>query len=405
MMLLAPLEAAAGECSDARAKVAHYKSAAAIEETQHHAAQAFEAKSALDEAKKKRGTACVPHKSSVAALPIAYVPVPPGNLSKVTVTPPEGWALTVTTMAGASGGVVYAPATVTLPPELHWETTPTASPAANELLVAVAFDVPISVEETDVGKGDWRLEPKSVQLVPLSKLRACKDLPAKIPASSCAMLASIDPARPGTVPPRGRAFSLGEWQYGYRATLELDQTELGQPGANDAPARLDLTLDLSAPIPGFSDGKKLAVTYEANASQRGLGATFKLAHGGCGDEDEACEKQRFAVEIWLDRVFGVPFLHAVSGATDASLLGKVTDRLARAMANQRVVCTQGTRRVIATTDDHGDYRFDRLMSGDASVVPVGKDPSNTPKGDETRAVKVGLHDTKAPVIFVNKLWQ
>lgn len=406
MMLLAPAASRADECGDLKAKTAHYKAAAAVEETLRHAAQAYEAKTAYEEAKKKRNTICVPHKAIIAALPLGYVSVPPGNLSKATVTPPDGWGLTLTTQAGASTGVVYGPAAITLPPELHWESTSSASPPSNELLIAVALDSALSVEETDVAKGDWRIEPKSVQLVPLSKLRACKDLPAKLSKESCAMLASIDPARPGSVPARGRAVSLGEWQFGNRAVLELNETELGQPGTTDnAPARLDLVLELSAPIAGFSDGKKLAVTLEANASQRGVGATYKLAHGGCGDEDEACEKARFAVEIWFDRVFGVPFLRAPSTPAEAFLLGKVTDRLARPMAGQRILFTQGPRRIITVTDERGDYRFDRLMGGDATVVPVGKDPTNTPKGDETRQVKIGVHESKSAVIFVNKLWQ
>ena len=38
-------------------------------------------------------------------------------------------------------------------------------------------------------------------------------------------------------------------------------------------------------------------------------------------------------------------------------------------------------------------------------VPVGRVPSNVPKGDETRATKVGMEALKVPVIFVNKLYE
>ena len=156
----------------------------------------------------------------------------------------------------------------------------------------------------------------------------------------------------------------------------------------------------------MTDGKQLVVTLEANAQDKPAGALLKLGHGGCGDDDEKCEQARFDVEVWYDRAFGVPFLRVPpAGAAEGRLTGKVTDRLARPVQNQRVLVTSFGRRVITITDDHGDYRFDALQAGDASVVPVGRVPSNVPKGDETRAAKVGLEALKVPVIFVNKLYE
>ena len=404
--------AQATECGDARLAVAHYKTAAAVEETLKHAAEVFTAKTNLKAAEKKLQTACVPKHAQIVALPLGYVSVPPGNLSKITVEPQEGWRPTVTTLAGAQNGLVLAdPATLTLPAGMRWETPVSASKSAGEILIAVATDATITVEEPEAGKGSWRIEVKAPpQLWPISKIRACasgKDASLKLPKSACQMLLSVDPVpQAGALPPRGRALLHGEWQYGWHAVFELGPDELGELPKAPAPARLDLALELTAPLPEISDGKKLQVTLEANQQDRPANATLKLAHGGCADDDEACEKQRFAVEVWFDRVFGVPFLRApnAAGAVGA-LTGKVTDRLARPIAGQRVLVTEAQRRAIAITDDTGGYRFDNLMSGDATVVPVGRDPANIPKNDEARSLKVPLTERKVPLIFVNKLWE
>jgi hypothetical protein len=411
--LLASSAASATECGELRLAVAHLKAAAAIEESLHHAAPAFTARSQLKQAEGKIKSACAPRKANIAALPLGYVSVPPGNLSKITVEPTEAWHLQFTTRAGAKNGLVFAePATLELPEGLKWETEVSASSAANELLIAVATDAVVTVEEPAPGKGSWRIEAKAKPaLVPLSKLRACAggkgDAGLKLGRAACALLAGIDPvAQPGALPDRGRAVPLGEWQFGYRGNLELGAEELSEPPSRVGATRVDLPLELSAPLPGVSDGKQLLVTLEANTQDKPDGALLKLGHGGCGDDDEKCEQARFAVEVWYDRAFGVPFLRVPPpGPLTGALTGKVTDRLARPVTGQRVLVTASGRRVITVTDDHGDFRFDALQAGDASVVPVGKLQSNTPKGDETRAVKVGMEALKVPVIFVNKLYE
>src|SRR5262245_2163426 len=135
---------------------------------------------------------------------------------------------------------------------------------------------------------------------------------------------------------------------------------------------------------------------------RPQGTRFKLVHGGCG-EDAECEDQRFAVEIWFDRVFGMPFLRSPKSGGAGRIVGKVTDRLARPIAGQRLLFIGTSQRIITITDERGDYRFDGLSGGDAQVVPVGKSPANIAKGDELRAVKVGVGESKVPVTFINKL--
>jgi hypothetical protein len=200
---------------------------------------------------------------------------------------------------------------------------------------------------------------------------------------------------------------IAEWQYGWDRTLELGDDELGElPEGDGAGPLLELPLELSAPLPGLSDGKVLRVFVEANRQRRPAGAGIKLGNG-CGDDDDACEKLRFTTEVWYDRVFGVPFLRKPDELEKpAAAVGKVTDRLARPVGGQRLLLTAaGGRRVITITDERGEYRFDELPGGEATLMPVGKNPSNLAKGTELRRLLLGTSETKVPVTYVNKLWE
>lgn len=405
--------ARATECGEARLAATHLRAAIGFEQMAGHKKEAAEAQGKLKTVEKKLKDACAPRKVTIAALPLAYVSLPPGNLSKAGFQPGESWHLSVTTMAGSSAGIVFDdPAELQLPSGLKWETEPQAKNVDGEIWLAVAEGATLTVEEPQPGKGVWRIEIKARPLLyPMSKLAACvagkPDPSVKLPGAACSMLLSVDPVATLTaLPDRGRAVPLGEWQYGWHSTLDIGGDQIAAPAPDTAaPARLELALELSAPLPGISDGKKLAVTLESNAQDKPSGASFRLGHS-CGDDDEKCEKARFAVEVWYDRVFGVPFLRVPpSGAAQARLVGKVTDRLAKPVAGQRVLMTSGARRIVTATDELGDYRFDGLSAGDAAVVPCGKNPANVPTGDETRAVKLGLGETKVPVIYINKLFE
>ncbi len=409
MLLLAAREAGASECGEARMLAARYKAAQSVEESAKRAAGAAEAKKGLREAQAKIDKACAPRKVGIAALPLAYWPVPLGNLSRTSFEIGDGWALRISTRAGAAAGIVFAePALVELPEAIKWETELSPNRAALDHMLAVATDAQLTVEEPSTGKATWRIELKGKPLVvPMSKLRGCaggKAPVAGLSASACKMLLAVEPLpNEGSVPERGRAVLHGEWQFGWHAPVELDATTLGEAPPVREPARLDVTLELSAPLPGISDGKMLAVTLEGNKQDKVAREVLKLGHG-CGDDDEKCELVRFADEVWYDRVFGSLYLRAPHGP-GGRLVGKVTDRLARPVAGQRLRATAGDRRIFTITDERGDYRFEGVTPGPAAVVPVGKDPANAPKGDETRNVQVGLGETKVPVTFVNKLWE
>jgi hypothetical protein len=173
-------------------------------------------------------------------------------------------------------------------------------------------------------------------------------------------------------------------------------------------AHLELPLQLSAPIPGVSDGKKLTVTLRSNRQQKPLGAAIKLSQE-CGNDDEACQKQRHDVTIWYDRAVGVPFARARAvGAAKATAMGKVADRLARPMIGQRIMLlssTGGGRKIVTISDDLGEYHFTDVAGGEATIFPVGKKPTDRPGKEEARKVMVGLGEAKAPILYVTKLFE
>jgi hypothetical protein len=406
-------QAAATECGEARAQLAHLRGAQAISN---------QAKALLPAAERKVAATCTPKRATIAALPLGLVPVPQGNLSKVTWRPPEGFALTLSTRAGAPAGlVVKEPAQITVG-EVALETTPSATPKAGEALVALARDAELTVEEPAAGSLTWTIALSGApSTVPLSTLQACaagKDKSLKLSASTCRAVVDALPLAPtpGARPERRRALRLGEWQYGWGTTLELGPVELGLDEAVKslrglASPAVPMALELSAPIPGLSDGKRLDVMLEMGQLASPPTVQLKLGHG-CGDDDAACEAQRFAVEIWLDLVTGSLFfvppptpVAAASGPLKpGALVGKVADRLARAIAGQRLLYTgPGGRQIVTISDKQGEFRFIGLSGGEASVVPVGRVPTNILKGDEKRTVVVGLGESKVPIIYVNKL--
>jgi len=393
--------AMATECGKLRLEAAHWK--AAQPTTKDAAGQ-------LRAVEKKLQAACAPVRVSVAAIPLAYVPVPLGNLSRAGLDLPAGPGPTFSTRAGAPAGIVFADSVTLDQPAIHLETELSPNRSVADVLVAIATDVKLTVEEPQAGHGVWKLESAGEPvLMPLSKIRACasgKDKTAKLLAAVCQSLLVVDPS-PGTdaIPERGRAVPLGEWQWGWRATIDLVPDSLGVVPNAKLPVRVPMRFELSAPIPGVSDGKRLDVTLENHARVAPEGLSWKLGHG-CGDDDVACEKTRFDGEVWFDRAFGVAFLRAPNTPSKTgSLVGKVTDRLARAIGGQRVVATVGGRRAITITDKDGEFRFEGLPAGETVVVPVGRDPANIAKGDEKRQVLLGTAEVKVPVIFVNKLFE
>jgi hypothetical protein len=404
--------ARATECGEARQAVAHFKHAASVEESLHHSKEAHEAHSGLATAEHKLQSACQPHRVSIAALPLGFVTGAPGNASKTTVDPPPAWQLVVTTRAGAGSGIVFAePAELEAPGGMHWETAPNAKATA-ETLLAVATDAQLIVEEPEAGQGTWKIELKNKpQLVPVGQVRACAggkgDAGVKLDKASCQMLARVDPTASG-LPERGRAVLVGEWQYGWHSTIETGDLEMSEAPSGGPPPRVDLTLTLSAPVPGVSDGKRLDVTVEANKQNRPAGTNFRLAHT-CADEDDACQKQRLAVEVWFDRAFGLPYLRVPpSAVAQGKAMGKVADRLARPMVGQRVMVMEGARKIITMSDDVGEYHFGGLSAGPVTVFAVGKKPTDKPGGpggDESRKVSIGVAETKVPILYVNKLFE
>jgi hypothetical protein len=265
----------ATECGELRAEQARLKTALAFDRSP----LAADGKKALAAIERKLPAACAPRKVSIAALPIAYLAVPPGNLSKASLELGDGWGLTLTTQAGAAHGIVFAdPVTLDVPRPLKWDSELSPNKTGVELFVAVAIDAQLTVEEPATGRGTWRIDLKGKpELVAMSKIRACaggKPEAGKLSKESCQLLARIDPMpKHGAVPERGRAQLAGEWQYGWHSTAELADEELSVLADAPLPARLDLHLDLSAPLPGISDGKKLAVTFEG----RGAATTRRRA--------------------------------------------------------------------------------------------------------------------------------
>jgi hypothetical protein len=398
-LLLAGWRAEATECGAARLEVLHWRGATS----------AKDAAGKLRAAEKKVASACAPKTVTISALPLGYLSVPPGNLSKATLDIPEESGLTLTTRAGAASGIVFAEAAKLTTPAVHVESTLSPDRQLGEALVVVALGAELTVEEPAPGKGSWHITvDKPPVTLPLSKLRACaagRDKSIKVTAAACKeLLAVVDilPS-PSALPERGRARLLGEWQWGWHAGFDLGPDELQAPPRTAPRPAVPMTLELSAPLTGISDGKLLHVNIEDNARDKVAGLAMKIGHG-CGDDDEKCETQRFVAEIWFDDAFGVPVLRAPqTPPSPGALTGKVADRLARPLVGQRVQCTSTRGVSVTITDNEGNFRFDGLAGGDAVVVPVGKLPGTIAKGDEKRSIKVAGGETKVPIIYENRI--
>lgn len=398
--------AEATECGETRREVDRLKAAITVDETARRPAQVSAARAKLQLVEKKLAAACATHKATIVALPLGYVTLPEGNGARAEVTYGENWEIKLTTLAGAKNGVVIAGAATLSSP---WGTklvAEAATPAKPwEPLVAVALGPTVTFEEPRAGEGTWKIALASPpELIALAKLRSCADGKVKmdkLPPSACKMLANSYPlATSRSVPERGRAVLVGEWQYGWKAEHTLTPTELGPLPENSLPMRLDLDLELTAPLADVSDGKRLPVTIEGNRQTTTDGTLLQLAHA-CND-DEACEKKRFAVEVYWDRVFAMPLIRPpVAGY--GNILGKVTDRLAKPLGGQRLLVTGQGRRIIAITDKDGEFKISGLGGGDYMIYPVGKDPTNLYKSDEKHPMTVGFGDIKMPVIFMNRL--
>src|SRR5262245_19800366 len=241
-LLLVGNGAWATECGEARLAQAHFKAAAQIEQDQHHSGPAHEARAGLEKADSKVRSACVPHKVKLTALPLGYVALAPGNGSKTTFEPGSDWAVHLSTAAGAANGIVFNdPPELSLPAGLKWETPENAK--GPELYIAVGTDAQLTVEEPEAGKGTWKIEVEKTALLPMTAIRACAggkgDGGAKLDKATCAMLAHIDPlAGPNALPEPGRAAYVGEWQYGWKAGLEVGELEMSETPTAGTPAHL-----------------------------------------------------------------------------------------------------------------------------------------------------------------------
>lgn len=408
--------ARATECGDLRLQATNWKAAAAVEQQLNHSGTAREAKTQLEKVERKIQQACAPKTVTIAALPLGYLAVPPGTASRAAFDPPEKWRPQFTTAAGAQAGILFAePASLDVPRNMHWEADARAVKAPGDVLVAVVEGAKLTVEEPQAGRGTWRISTtQKPTLVASSQLRLCaQGKPAdlgglKLSQPSCQMLARVDPlgAVAGALPERGRAMLVGEWQYGPQVTLDLGSEELADLSPSGSEPSVPLTLDLSAPIPGVSDGKHLVVTAETNRLPSGGGATFKLSQE-CAAGDAACEKQWFAEEVWFDRAFGVPFLRAPStGGTGTRIVGRIADRLERTIVGQRVLVDDAGRHVVTMTNSDGDYRFDGMPAGQATVFPVARHVGDRPaKPDQAKRLLVGSGEAKAPTLLIDKLFE
>ena len=411
--------AAATECGELRAEAAQWKAAASVEETlastigdatrAKHQAAARESSAQLKNIERRLAAACAPKRTTIAALPLGYVVVPPGNGSRASIDPGERWGLALTTLAGAKSGIVFNdPAIVNVPGGARWES----EGKVDELAVVVALDAQLTVEEPTQGVGSWRIDLKAAPVVvPAVTLKACAEGGsgniggAKLPATTCAMLLRVAPlASPTAVPERGRATLIGEWQYGDRAGFELGD-ELAEVASSGPPPRLDLALDLAAPIPGVSEGKKLVVTAGLNRKQNLAGSAVKLAEE-CGADDTACQEQWFSVEVWFDRTFAVPFVRRRPlEKTAIRFVGSVADRLGKTLSGQRVMAASTERRIYAITDPEGKYRFDGLPAGELTIAAVGKKLGQKPQAEYQKVLPVGVLSGSAPKILIDRLFE
>lgn len=398
----------ATECGTARRQVEQLKAAIAVDEAAKRGKEVAAARSKLAGLERAVDKSCVAKKATIIALPLGYVTLPEGNASKSEITYSENWEVTLHTQAGARNGIaISAPATVTS----AWGTKLTADDKSGvkpgETLIALALGAQLVIEEPKAGEGTWKVTlPAPPTLYAASKLRACADGKVKIEKLtpySCELALSAFPLPyPDSVAGRGRAVYVGEWQYGWQAGHTLNAETLGPlPEAKD-PARLDLDLELDQSLgPITAHLKRMPVTIEANRQGSTDGVQIALGQN-CNDE-EACEKKHFAVEVWWDRVFAMPILRQPQ-SVDLVVSGKVTDRLAKPIAGQRMLLEGKGRRIFSITNKEGEFRFSALGGGDYTLYPVGKSPTNLLKGgDEKRAVQVGFGETKLPVFFINRL--
>jgi Carboxypeptidase regulatory-like domain len=419
--------AAATECGDLRLQQANLKAATTVEEQlaasiadatgKKHQAAAKDAAAQAKALDKKIATVCAPRTVTIAALPIAYLSVAPGAGSRTAIDF-DRFALTFTTLAGAGGGLTFPdPVTLPAPSDMRLDSDAHKKELAEEpsgILVIAATDAQLTVEEPAPGRGAWRLEWRGKPIVaPLSRLAACAAASTsqevggvKLAPSACQTLLRAAPLGPthaaAAVPERGRAIRLGEWQFGNGAGLEL-LDELAEVATAAGPApRLDLTLDLSAPLPNVSDGKKLAVSLGANKRPSAAGAALKLANE-CG-EDAKCKGRWFAAEIWLDRVFAVPLLRPRPTST-SKVVGRIADRLEKPIAGQRVLAASGDRRVVTVTDADGKYRFEGLSAGDWTFSITSKHSANRPPRDAALRAALPLTGGDGPKIHADKLFE
>jgi hypothetical protein len=403
--------ACATECGELTAVAQHLRAAAKVTSSP----LAKEAQSQLQAVEPKRQAACAPTTVTISALPLGYLPVPAGNLSKASIDLPQASPLVLTTQAGDEGGLVFdEPATLTLPGPVHLESQLQADTRPGDLQVAVALGARLTVDEFQPGRGRWKIAvPKAPQAVTLSALESCaegKDRPLGLSKGACeGILVSLPRTRPPAVAARGRGLVLGEWQYGWGATIDLGEPEqaLSEESASELrqsapPTRVPLRLELSGPIPGVAEDRVLRVILEEAHTR--TAATFKLGHS-CGEEDAACQDRRTGMQLEWDRAFGVPLLRQVPAlpGRPSVLLGKITDRLARPIEGQRVAVTLPNRRVVTTvTDREGEYRLVGLPAGELLVSVVGRERAPRQKGDEPKRIVAGLGETKASVIFISK---
>lgn len=407
LLLLSASSARATECGELKLQATYLKAAVGAEETLRNASKVKELTAALKSLERRVASACAPKRVGISALPLGYLPVPPGNSSRVTFDPGESWQL-VMTAHGLRGGLTLGePALVQLPAGMHWEVDGKVG-KAGDIMIAVATNAQLVIEETSLGKGSWRVEVRGQPtLVSLAQIRGCAEGSsiAGLSPAACAVLARIDPlGGGGALPERGRALLVGEWQYGGPIAIDLGDEELTGMVTGGPPPRLDMPLELTSPIDGITEGRQLMVTFEGNRQNAGGGAGFRLAND-CGD-DAACAKQRFAVEIWYDRIFGVPFIRTPPRVPySASIVGRIANRLERPIGGQRMMATAGGRSAITLTDRDGSYRFDGLFPGEVSIFPVARKLGEKPRADQTRTLTAGAAETKATVLYIDRFFE